>query len=490
MSVPMREAVAMTAVQENLQGETSAMLGVAFDKQRAAYLANPNPDYRQRREDLVNLKRMINENRDAIIEAISADYGNRSRHESLFAEIIAVTDGINDKIKRLKKWMRVQKRHVDQTMFPGGKNRVIPQPLGVVGIIVPWNFPVNLTFLPLAAAFAAGNRAMVKMSENSIVLSRLLRELSGKYFPEDKLVFFEETGGVGIEFSQIPFDLIMFTGSGQTGRAVMASAAKNLCPVILELGGKAPAVIDPGYPLEKAVERIMFVKQFNAGQICTNVDYVFVHESQKEEFVKLAKAYVAAHVPDINSVDYTSIIDDRSFQRLLDTLEDARNKGATVINLHGEQQPNPEQRKLPLHLILDTSEDMTIRGRETFGPILKVMTYREPEDVVSYVNSRDRPLAFYPFSKDKALVQMYIDRIMSGGVTVNDALFHVAQHDIPFGGVGPSGMGHYHGYEGFVAFSKLRPVFYQPGFTAMKYLQPPYGKFADKVFALMTRLKS
>ncbi|MEJ2530250.1 MAG: coniferyl aldehyde dehydrogenase [Halioglobus sp.] len=480
----------MTAVQENLHGERAAMLRAAFDKQRSAYLANPNPGYRQRREDLVNLKRMINENRDAIMDAISADYGNRSRHESLFAEIIAVTDGINDKIKRLKKWMRVQKRHVDQTMFPGGKNRVIPQPLGVVGIIVPWNFPVNLTFLPLAAAFAAGNRAMVKMSENSIALSRLLRDLSARYFPDDKLVFFEETGGVGIEFSQIPFDLIMFTGSGQTGRAVMASAAQNLCPVILELGGKAPAVIDPGYPLEKAVERIMFVKQFNAGQICTNVDYVFVHESQREAFVKLAREWVAVHVPDINSDDYTSIIDDRSFQRLLETLEDARNRGATVINLHGEQQPNREQRKLPLHLILDTTEDMIIRSRETFGPILKVMTYLEPEEVVRYVNSRDRPLAFYPFSKDKALIQMYVDRIMSGGVTVNDALFHVAQHDIPFGGVGPSGMGHYHGYEGFIAFSKLRPVFYQPGFTAMKYLQPPYGKFADKVFALIARMKS
>jgi len=375
-------------------------------------------------------------------------------------------------------------------MFAGGKNRVIPQPLGVVGIIVPWNFPVNLTFLPLASAFAAGNRAMVKMSENSIALTRLLKSISSRYLPEDKLMFFEETGGVGIEFSQIPFDLIVFTGSGQTGRAVMASAAKNLTPVVLELGGKAPAVIDPAYPLEKAVGRIMFVKQFNTGQICTNVDYVFVHESQRDAFVQATKDYVAKHCPDINSDDYTSIIDDRSVQRLAATLKDARDKGATVINLSPSQEINYETRKFPLHLVLDTTEDMTIRTRETFGPLLMVLTYKEPGEVVDYVNARDRPLALYPFTNDKKLCSMYIDRIMSGGVTVNDALFHVAQHDIPFGGVGPSGMGHYHGYEGFVTFSKLRPVHYQAGFSAMQFLRPPYGKFATWVFNLLVKMKS
>ena len=433
---------------------------------------------------------MIKENREEIISAICQDYGNRSRHETLFAEIISVTDGINDTIKKLKKWMKVQKRHVDGSMFAGGKNRVIPQPLGVAGIIVPWNFPVNLSFSPLAAAFAAGNRAMVKMSENSVALSHLLRNISGRYFPEEKLVFFEETGGVGIEFSKIPFDLLVFTGSGQTGRSVMASAARNLTPVVLELGGKAPAVIDPEYPLKKAVERIMFVKQFNAGQICTNVDYVFVHHTQKDEFIRLAQAYVAKHCPDINHKDYTSVIDERSYQRLLDTLEDARTKGASITNLSGEQQPNPELRKIPMHIVSDTTEDMTIRQRETFGPLLMLLTYTDPQEVIDYVNAHDRPLAFYPFSNNAQLTDRYIERIMSGGVTVNDALFHVAQHDIPFGGVGPSGMGHYHGYEGFVTFSKLRPVFYQPGFSAMKFLRPPYGGFADWVYNLLVKLKS
>ncbi len=480
----------MTAAQETMPTEKAAMLRAHFDLQREAYFAAPVPDFQQRKQDLLSLKRMLTENSDAIMEAISQDYGNRSRHESQFAEIISAADAVNDTLKHLKKWMKTQKRHVDQSLFPGGKNRVIPQPLGVVGMIVPWNFPVNLSFVPLAAAFAAGNRAMVKMSENSINLTRLLMELSPRYFPEDKLRFFEETGGVGIEFSKIPFDLIVFTGSGQTGRSVMAAAAQNLTPVVLELGGKAPAVIDPNYNLKKAVGRIMFVKQFNAGQICTNVDYVFVHKSQREEFIKLAQEYVAKHCPDIEHKDYTSVIDERSVKRLADTLDDAREKGATIINLNGEQQINYETRKFPLHLVLDTTDDMTIRHRETFGPLLKVMLYEDHEEVVAHINKYDRPLALYPFTNDRKLQDMYINRVMSGGVTVNDALFHVAQHDIPFGGVGPSGMGHYHGREGFNTFSKLRPVYYQPGFSPMQWLRPPYGKFATGVFNLLVKQKS
>jgi coniferyl-aldehyde dehydrogenase len=477
------------APEENTAKRDAEMLMAAFQKQRESYLADPVPDLDQRRDDLRALKRMLNENRDALIEAINADYGNRSRHESLFAEFIAVTDGINDTIKSLKKWTRVQRRHVDISLYPGAKNRVIPQPLGVVGLINPWNFPINLAFSQLTGGFAAGNRAMVKMSENSIALSRLLIQISPKYFPAEKLVWFEETGGVGIEFSQIPFDLIMFTGSGQTGRAVMASAAKNLTPVVLELGGKSPAIIDPEFPLDKAVDRILFVKQFNAGQICTNVDYVFVHESRRDDFIARSKDWVAKHIPDIGSEDYTSIIDDRSFERLEKTLEDAREKGATIVNLSGDQPSLREARKMPVHLVLDTTANMTIRNRETFGPILMVLTYKEPEEVIRYINGQDRPLAMYPFTKNKELAQLYIDRIMSGGVTVNDALFHVAQHDMPFGGVGPSGMGHYHGYEGFVTFSKMRPVFYQAGFSAMKFLTPPYGKFATRVYNFLANHK-
>ncbi|MFV0477517.1 MAG: coniferyl aldehyde dehydrogenase [Parahaliea sp.] len=481
-------AVNPVAGADNAEAVRNELMA-SFGLQRAAYLENPYPDLRERRDDLLKLKRMIMDNLDDIIGAISQDYGNRSAHESKFAEIVAVVDGIGDTIKKLKKWMKPEKRHVDKSMYLGARNVLMAQPLGVVGLIVPWNFPVNLTFSQLTAAFAAGNRAMVKMSENSIALTRLLQQLAPKYFPAGKLQIFEETGGVGIQFSQIPFDLIVFTGSGQTGRAVMASAAKNLTPVILELGGKAPAIIDKNYPLQKAVERIMFVKQFNAGQICTNVDYVFVHNSQRDDFVRLAKDYIREHCPDINHTDYTSIIDDRSFDRLQGTLRDAREKGATVINLSEGQEPNPENRKLPLHLVLDTNPEMIIRQRETFGPLLMVLTYNEPSEVVDYINANDRPLALYPFSNDQDLSDMYIKRIMSGGVTVNDALFHVAQHDLPFGGVGPSGMGHYHGYEGFVAFSKMRPIFYQANRTAMKLLRPPYGKVATRMLDTLLKLK-
>jgi len=288
----------------------------------------------------------------------------------------------------------------------------------------------------------------------------------------------------------LPFDHLIFTGSGQTGRKVMAAAAKNLVPVTLELGGKCPAIIAPDYDLKKAVERILFVKLFNAGQICTNVDYVFIPSDKRQQFIDLCSDYIAEHCPDINSNDYTSIIDDIAYRRVLDTITDAKDKGATVINLQPNQESAEGMRKVPPHLILDTTEEMTIRNRETFGPLLMVHTYDNAQDVIDYINMRDRPLAIYPFSNNKALVQRYIDSTMSGGVSVNDALFHVAQHDLPFGGVGASGMGHYHGFDGFLTFSKLRPVFYQANFTAMKFLAPPYGNFATKVLNFLTKFNS
>tara|TARA_R100000935_G_scaffold12752_2_gene25471 strand:+ start:1645 stop:3078 length:1434 start_codon:yes stop_codon:yes gene_type:complete len=442
-----------------------------------------------RKAHLLNLKAIINDHREALIEAVNQDYGNRSRHETLLAEIITATDDINSSIKNLKKWTKVQKRQVDLSMYFGAKNRLIPQPLGVVGLIVPWNFPINLLFSQLSAVFAAGNKAMVKLSENSRHLAALLIQLIPQYFKSEKLQIFDETGGLGVAFSKLPFDHLMFTGSGATGKKVMAAAAENLTAVTLELGGKSPAVIDPNYSLVKAIERIMFVKQFNAGQICTNIDYLFVHESQKDSFIQAVIKWVEKHVPDINHKDYTSIIDDRSFKRLCQCVDEAQNKGATVINLNN-QQADALTRKFPLTLIFNSTDEMEIDTRETFGPILMVKTYDQPEEVVSYINQRDRPLAFYPFSQNKGLINYYINNVMSGGVSVNDALFHVGQHDLPFGGVGASGMGHYHGYEGFLNFSKLRPVFYQANFSSLKFLAPPYGNFADQVLNFLTNAKS
>ena len=269
--------------------DISTHLAACLAMQRKAYLADPNPDFLRRKADLLALKRMVIENQEAMIAAISSDYGNRSRHETLIAEILFVLDGLQFALKHLQRWMKPQRRHVDLTSFPGARNRVIPQPLGVVGVIVPWNFPLQLALGALTYIFAAGNRAMVKMSENSNALARLLIEICPRYFPAEKLAFFAESGEVGIQFSQLPFDHLLFTGSSQTGRAVMAAAAKNLTPVTLELGGKSPAVVGHDYPVKKAVERILFAKMFNAGQVCVNVDYVFVPEDKVAEFVAAAK---------------------------------------------------------------------------------------------------------------------------------------------------------------------------------------------------------
>ncbi|MEG1117180.1 MAG: coniferyl aldehyde dehydrogenase, partial [Janthinobacterium sp.] len=418
---------------------------------------------------------------------ISADYGNRSRHETLLAEIFPAIDGINHVLKHVKKWMRPQHRGVDWRTFPGARNRVMPQPLGVVGVIVPWNFPVNLSLVPLTYIFAAGNRAMVKMSENSRHLARLLIDTMPAYFPPEKLQFFDETGGVGMAFSQLPFDHLLFTGSGQTGRAVMAAAARNLCPVTLELGGKAPAIVCADFDVRTAAERILFVKCLNAGQICTSVDHAWLPEASIADFVDHARQIVPTRYPQLDTPDYTSIIDEAAFERLLQALDEARARGAQVISLLPGPSHDRATRKIAPHIVLDAPADSLLLTREIFGPILPLRGYAELATVIDSINAGPRPLAIYPFSNEAKTVQMLIERVMSGGVSVNDALFHVGQHDLPFGGVGESGMGHYHGVEGFHTFSKLRPVFYQARYSALTLLRPPYGKLASRVLAFLTR---
>lgn len=480
----MTDSVRPTPASAEAQRET---LEQTLALQRKAYLANPYPSRAQRKDDLLRLKAFVRDNRDAILDAISADYGNRSRHETLFAEIYGVLDGIDHAIGNLRKWMKPQRRSIDLKNFFGARNRVIPQPLGVVGHIVPWNFPIFLCFGGLTSAFAAGNRCMVKMSENSRGLARLLIELAPKYFPADKLAFFDETGGVGIAFSQLKFDHLLFTGSGQTGRAVMAAASQNLCPVTLELGGKAPALVCDDFPLRTAVERITFFKYFNAGQICTTADHAFVPQGRIAEFVDIARTVVSARYPALHSSDYTSVIDDRAFQRITRALEEARDRGATLIQLIPGPAWDAASRKIAPHIVLDAPADCALRTREIFGPVLPLLGYSDINQVVDSINAGPRPLAFYPFSHDKALVHDLIHRVMSGGVTVNDIVLHTGQHDMPFGGVGESGMGHYHGHEGFITFSKLRPVFYQAPFSAVKFLWPPYGKFATRYLDFLTR---
>jgi len=454
--------------------------------QRAAYLAHPIPSFEERRADLLKLKTFIREQREALLQAVNADYGHRSRHETLFTEIFTVLDGVDYVLKHLKKWMRPQRRSVDPRNFLGANNRVIPQPLGVVGAIVPWNFPINLSFTGLIYTFAAGNRAMVKMSENSRHLAQLLIEKIPTYFPRDKLAFFDETGGIGIEFSRLKFDHLLFTGSGQTGRAVMIAAAQNLCPVTLEMGGKSPAIICDDFPLRQAAERLLFVKLLNAGQICTTVDHLYLPQGKTTEFVAAAKQIVTQRYPTLESPDYTSIIDERAFQRLTQALDEAQAQGATLIQLIPGKKWDATTRKIAPHLVLNPAPNSSLQTREIFGPILPVLEYSSLEEPIAAINSGPRPLALYPFSNNQATIAMLLDRVMSGGVSVNDALFHVGQHDLPFGGVGESGMGHYHGHEGFVTFSKMRPVFYQARWSAVKFLWPPYGKFASKYLDFLT----
>jgi len=462
-------------------------LEATLQRQRSAYFVNPVPSLNERRADLLKLQAFIRDNKNELVAALNADYGSRSSHETLFTEIFPTLDAIKDTLKHLKKWMRPQRRSIDLRNFLGARNRVIPQPLGVVGCIVPWNFPINLSFVPLIYIFAAGNRAMVKMSENSRHLARLLIEKMPAYFPREKLAFFDETGGVGIEFSKLKFDHLLFTGSGQTGRAVMAAAAHNLCPVTLELGGKSPAIVCNDYPLRKAAERLLFVKLLNAGQICTTVDHVYLPKGKTMEFVAEAKQIVCARYPNLDSNDFTAIIDERAFKRLISALEEAQAGGATLIQLTPGKPWDEASHKIAPHLVLNAPADSALLTREIFGPILPVLEYDSLEEPITAINQGPRPLAIYPFSNNASTIQTLLDRVMSGGVSVNDALFHVAQHDLPFGGVGASGMGHYHGYEGFLTFSKMRPVFYQASFSAMKFLWPPYGKFATKYLDFLTK---
>jgi coniferyl-aldehyde dehydrogenase len=477
----------MQAEQKPSLTPEAAMLADALQLQRAAYLARPVPSADERRADLLQLERFLQDNRQAIIEAISADFGHRSAHETLLIEITSSLAGIRQCRDHVAEWMKPQRRHIDRMIYGFASNEVIPQPLGVIGVIVPWNFPLLLTIVPLANIFAAGNRALVKMSENSRHLCALLMRTIPAYFPPEKLQFFDETGGVGIEFSRVPFDHIIFTGSGPTGRAVMRAAADNLCPVTLELGGKAPAVVCDDFELDVAAERILFAKYTSAGQICTTVDHAYLPEAKIADFIALAQTIVPRRYGTLDSLDYTSIINRASYDRLVAALDEVRARGAQVIPLLPGKAFDEERHRIAPHIVVGAPMDTALMRDEIFGPILPLIGYRDLGSVIDRINAGPRPLALYPFSHDDDTVSLLIERVMSGGVSVNDAILHVGQDDLPFGGVGESGMGHYHGYEGFLTFSKLRPIFRQARRSPMQLLMPPYGKRADRLLAFLNR---
>ncbi|MCQ4241297.1 coniferyl aldehyde dehydrogenase [Stutzerimonas stutzeri] len=455
-----------------------------LEQQRRAFLADPYPSAADRVQWLDALHRLLASNQQAIIEAISADFGNRSADETRLAEIMPSLHGIDYARRRLRRWMKPSRRSVGLAFQPASA-KVVYQPLGVIGIIVPWNYPLYLAIGPLIGALAAGNRVMLKMSESTSATGLLLKDLLAQVFPEDQVAVVLGEADVGIAFSRLPFDHLLFTGSTSIGRQVMRAAAENLTPVTLELGGKSPAIVSANVPLADAAERIAFGKTLNAGQTCVAPDYVLVPRTRIEGFIEAYSQVVRRFYPQLSdNPDYTSIINPRQQARLQDYLDDAQARGARLLPLFEQSQ----DRRMPHHLLLDVSDEMRVMQDEIFGPLLPIVPYDNLEQALAYVNARPRPLALYYFGYDKAEQQTVLERTHSGGVCLNDTLLHVAQDDLPFGGVGPSGMGHYHGHEGFLTFSKAKGVFIKQRFNASRLIYPPYGKALQKlVYRLFMR---
>ena len=445
--------------------------------QRAAYRANPMPSAEQRRAWLKALRELILGEKQALIEAVSRDFSNRAAEETLLAEIMPSLHGIDYASKRLGKWMKPSRRSVGLAFQPAAA-KVVYQPLGVIGVIVPWNYPLYLAFGPLIGALAAGNRVMIKMSESTPATSQLVKELLARIFPEDMVAVVLGEAEVGQAFSRLPFDHLLFTGATSIGKHVMRAAAENLVPVTLELGGKSPAIVSADVPLADAAERIAFGKTMNAGQTCVAPDYVLVPQDRLEGFVAAYRTAVQRFYPKLeNNPDYTAIINERQLGRLKGYIADAEAKGAQLVPLF----PGDQGRRLAHSLVLNVSDEMKLMQEEIFGPLLPIVPYQRLDEAFAYINDRPRPLALYYFGYDKGEQQRVLHETHSGGVCLNDTLLHVAQDDMPFGGVGPSGMGHYHGHEGFLTFSKAKGVLIKQRFNAARLIYPPYGTAIQKL---------
>ncbi|SAK62888.1 coniferyl aldehyde dehydrogenase [Caballeronia ptereochthonis] len=459
-----------------------------LDQQRKAFLSEPTPDVATRRTHLARLRHAVLAYRREMETAISADFGNRSRHETGIMELVSVIQAIDYLSRKLSRFMKRERRHVS-FIYQAGRAYVEYQPKGVIGIMAPWNYPIALTMIPLATAIAAGNRVMLKPSEltrrTSEVIHRMLSEI---FAPEEVAVVL---GGpeVGADFSHLAFDHLLFTGSTQVGKKVMEAASKHLVPVTLELGGKSPVIVSRGHINQRTLNSIVFGKLSNGGQTCVAPDYALVHEDDLDRFVQAYTNTVARFYPDgPTSDDYTSIVTDGHYARLLNLIGDARRKGAKVI----EGGVTPERaatrtRTIPPILITEANDEMKVMQEEIFGPILPVRTYRTIDEVIDYVNARPRPLALYYFGSDIVERDAVLMRTTSGNVGVNNTIMHVAQDDLPFGGIGPSGMGAYHGIEGFRAMSHAKGVFVQGHWSLARLLHAPFGKLAE--FALATTLR-
>lgn len=453
-----------------------------LERQRAAFMAELPVSIAVRKDRLRRAIAMIADHQARFCDALSEDFGHRSREQSMLTDIAASIAPLRHALGKVDRWARAERRPV---LFPlgllGARARIEYQPKGVVGVIAPWNFPVNLVMGPLAGVLAAGNRAMVKTSEFTPMVAALFEELAPRYFAPEELAFVSGGPEVGKAFAALPFDHLLFTGATGIGRHILHAAADNLTPVTLELGGKSPVVVGRSADMARVGERVAMGKMLNAGQICLAPDYLLVPAEREGEAVDSLIAAASAMYPSLlANPDYTSIINDRHYQRLTTWIDDARARGAEVITVNpaGEDFALSNARKLPLTLIRNPTDDMTVMQEEIFGPVLPVRTYDSIDSAIAEVNRRDRPLALYYFGSDSGERRQVLDRTISGGVTLDDVIFHVSQEELPFGGIGPSGMGAYHGEAGFRTFSHARSIFHQSRLDVAKLagMKPPYGK--------------
>jgi coniferyl-aldehyde dehydrogenase len=456
-----------------------------LSRQRAAFLRDGSPSLTRRRADLAKLKQALIYRREAIETAIDTDFGHRSRHETAIMEIFGVVGGIDYLRKNLRRFMRQEWRHVS-LLLQFGKAWVEYQPLGVVGVISPWNYPVNLSLMPVVTAIAAGNRVMLKPSKLTPATNAVLASMLGEIFPEDQVTL---VNGDGSTFSSLPFDHLVFTGSPAVGRAVMKAASENLVPITLELGGKSPTIVSKGSVNDRTVSAIVYGKLLSGGQTCIAPDYALVHESEVNTFVESYDRLVKTAYPDgPTSADYTSIVNDQQYSMLVDLIDDARAHGARIIEVgHRPGDAVRRPHTLAPTIVVGVTDEMKIAHEEIFGPILPIFSYAKIDDAIAYVNARPRPLALYYFGDDDVDRRKVLDNTTSGNVTINGTIMHVAQDDLLFGGVGNSGIGAYHGIEGFRRLSHAKGIYAQGRWSTLGLFRPPFGKLVVRLLNIMLR---
>ena len=464
-----------------------AALHDAFAAARRAYESSRMPSAAERRQSLTRLEQLLVNHREAIEAAISSDFGNRSCHETQLLEVFPALGTVRDARKHVARWMKPARAWASLWFLPA-RTEIRPQPLGVVGIIVPWNYPVLLAVAPLAAALAAGNRVLVKMSELTPQTSALFARLVSEHFAADQVTVVTGGADVAQEFSRLPFDHLLFTGSTAVGRQVMQAAAEHLTPVTLELGGKSPAIIGPECRIDEAADKILFGKCLNAGQTCIAPDYVLLPRAQEQAFGVAAQRAVARLYPTLaGNRDYTSIINERHLARLRGYMQDAAARGASLLPLSAAGESLEGSGKIAPTLVANVNDSMRLMQEEIFGPLLPLVPYDSLDEAIRYVNARPRPLALYYFGNFDDHIQRVLNETVAGGVSVNETLMHISQESLPFGGVGPSGMGAYHGRFGFETFSKMKPVFHQSSLNGLHLFKPPFGKRFESLIRFLLR---